>query len=115
MLTKNYNYETIDKLEKILDGELICDVSSDLHKTLIEEGHKFIDSYEFRKTGLLDCMVERKLYRDMDTDSLVIVDLGEDYEKAEDGSYEPYYYICVYVVDEELSQYECELYYEYDV
>lgn len=113
MLTKNYNYETIDKLEKILDGELICDVSSDLHKTLLEEGHKFIDSYEFRKTGLLEKKVERKLYRDMDTGALVIVDTGEDYEKTGRGEYTPYYYICVYVVDEELSQYECELYYEY--
>lgn len=113
MLTKNYNYETIDKLKKILDGGLICDVSSDLHKTLLEEGHEFVGSYEFRKTGLLDCMVERKLYRDMDTNSLLIVDIGEDYEKTEGGSYEPYYYICIYVVDEELNQYEPELYYEY--
>ncbi len=113
MLTKNINYEIIEKLERALDKKLICDVHSDLHRTLIKEGHKFIDSYEFRKTGLLDCMVERKLYRDMDTNSLLIVDIGEDYEKTEGGSYEPYYYICVYVVDEELNQYEPELYYEY--
>lgn len=113
MLTKNYNYETIDKIEEVLGGELICDVSSDLHKTLLEEGHEFVGSYEFRKTGLLDRMVERKLYRDMDTGALVIVDAGEDYEKTGRGEYSPYYYICVYVVDEELSQYEPELYYEY--
>lgn len=113
MLTKNYNYEIIEKLERALDKKLICDVHSDLHKTLLEEGHEFVGSYEFRKTGLLDCMVERKLYRDMDTNSLLIVDIGEDYEKTEGGSYEPYYYICVYVVDEELNQYEPELYYEY--
>ncbi len=114
MLTKNYNYEIIEKLEEALKKDMICDVHSDLHKTLLEEGHKFIDSYEFRKTGLLDCMVERKLYRDMDTGSLLIVDTGEDYEEADDGSYIPYYYICVYVVDEELGQYEPELYYEYE-
>lgn len=113
MLTKNYNYEIIEKLERALDKKLICDVHSDLHRTLIKEGHKFIDSYKFRKTGLLDCMVERKLYRDMDTNSLLIVDIGEDYEKTGRGEYTPYYYICVYVVDEELNQYEPELYYEY--
>lgn len=113
MLTKNYNYEIIEKLEEALKKDMICDVHSDLHKALLEEGHKFIDNYEFRKTGLLDCMVERKLYRDMDTGSLLIVDIGEDYEKTEGGSYEPYYYICIYVVDEELNQYEPELYYEY--
>lgn len=114
MLTKNYNYEIIEKLEEALKKDMICDVHSDLHKALLEEGHKFIDSYEFRKTGILDARVERKLYRDLDTNALVIVDTGEDYDSKEDGSYEPYYYICVYVVDEELGKYEYELYYEYD-
>ncbi len=114
MLTKNYNYEIIEKLERALDKKVVCDVHSDLHRFLLGEGHEFIDSYEFKKTGLLDRTVERKLYRDMDTGSLLIVDTGEDYEEADDGSYIPCYYICVYVVDEELGQYEPELYYEYE-
>ena len=113
-MVKNYDYEIIEKLEKVLGEKEICDVHSDLHRFLLEEGHEFLSSYEFRKTGLLDARVERKLYRDLDTNALVIVDTGEDYDSKEDGSYEPYYYIYLYVVDEELGKYEYELYYEYD-
>ncbi len=114
-MLKNYNVETIGKLLRILEKEeLLCDACSELHRILIDEGHKFIDSYNFMKTGFLERKVERKLYRDLDTNALVIVDTGEDYDSKEDGSYEPYYYIYLYVVDEELGKYEYELYYEYD-
>lgn len=110
-MLKNYNVETIGKLLRILEKEeLLCDACSELHRILIDEGHKFIDSYNFMKTGFLERKVERKLYRDLDSGSLVIVDIGEDYEDID----EPYHYICVYVVDEELGEYEYELYYEYD-
>ncbi len=113
-MIKNYSYETYKELEKILDRELVCDVHSDLHKCLLEREHEFIGSYEFRKTGFLERKVERKLYQDLDTGSLVIVDTGEDYEKVGEGRYSPYYFICIYVVDEDLGKYEYDLYYTYD-
>ena len=113
MLTKNYNNEIIEKIEKVLNQRHVYDARSEIHRVLLLEDHRFIGSYEFRKVGLLECVVERNLYRDMDTGSLVIVDIGEDYEKMDDSFYSPYYYICVYVVDQELGRYEYELYCEY--
>jgi len=92
-----------EKLEKILSQEdLVCDAIPQIHHALIEEGFEFIGKHNFRKSGILDKSVERKIYSE-NSGYTVIVDAGIDYDEIEEGTYESYYYIDIGVINENLD------------
>lgn len=94
------NLEMIENLEQKINGKYACEARNIVPLALEKEGFKLVHQYEFKKTGVLDRIIDRSIY--CDNYNVVIVDFGQEYEEH-DGSYHPYYYMNIQVVDECVS------------
>lgn len=96
----NVDLEMMEMLEREIEGKDIYESRNIIPRALREGGFSLVHQYEFKKVGVLDRPVERHVYSD--NYNLIIVDFGQEYYE-EYGSYHPYYYLNIQVVDEDVS------------
>lgn len=99
-MINNLNLDIMDSLERELESKDVYEARNIVNRVLKEGEFNLVHQYEFKKVGVLDRPVERHVYSD--NYNLIIVDFGQEYEEY-DGSYHPYYYLNIQVVDADVS------------